>query len=154
MESMSCENQFREQLRQHGLRLTPQREAVLSVLHAVGRAAAPEEIFARVSVVDAAVDRSTIYRTLDLLDKFKMVTVIDSGEKQRLYELSDREIPHMHLLCRGCGKIMGVDLDLLQPFLTHLDETVKFQIDLANITLQGICGDCQTATTAKNFIVV
>ena len=149
---MSCENQFREQLRQHGLRLTPQRKAVLSVMHVVGRAAAPEEIFARVAAVDAAVDRSTIYRTLDLLDKFKMVTVIDSGEKQRLYELSDREIPHLHLVCRVCGKIMGVDLHLLQPFLAHLDETAKFQIDLDNITLQGICGDCQAAASSNNFI--
>jgi len=149
---MSCENLFREQLRQRGLRLTPQREAVLSVLHAVGRAASPEEIFVRVSAVDAAVDRSTIYRTLDLLDNFKLVTVIDSGEKQRLYELSDREIPHLHLVCRVCGKIMGVDLDVLQPFLTHLDETVKFQIDLTNITMQGICGDCQKVASGNNFI--
>lgn len=141
---MSCENMFREQLRKNGLRLTSQREVVLSALHEVGRAAAPDEIFERVSIVDAAVDRSTVYRTLDLLSKFNMVTVIDGGEKQRLYELSSSEPPHLHLVCHQCGKIFGVEIGALRPFLAHVYESLKFKADLTNITLQGVCADCHS----------
>ncbi|MDO8972058.1 MAG: transcriptional repressor, partial [Saprospiraceae bacterium] len=99
---MSCEQLFQKQLRRQGLRLTPQREKVLSVLHAVGRAAAAEEIFTLVAQKDASVDRSTVYRTLDLLSEMGLAAVIDSGEKQRRYELSGIEAPHLHLVCRSC----------------------------------------------------
>jgi Fur family ferric uptake transcriptional regulator len=151
---MTCESQFREQLRRHGLRKTPQREVVLSVLHAMGRAAAPEEIFTRVSALDASVDRSTIYRTLDLLSEFKMVTVIDSGEKQRLYELSVSESPHLHLVCRSCGKITGVELELLRSFLAYINDELHFKADLANITLQGVCADCKPSSFVEPLLPV
>jgi Fur family ferric uptake transcriptional regulator len=139
---MSCEQIFQKQLRRHGLRLTPQREKVLSVLHGVGRAASAEEIFGLVARKDASVDRSTVYRTLDLLSEMDLVAVIDSGEKQRRYELSGVEAPHLHLVCRSCGQITGVELPVLQPLLDALKADFHFNIDLSSLSLQGLCDAC------------
>ena len=64
---MACESIFLEKLRKSGLRLTPQREMVLSVMHQIEGAATVEEIHSRVRALSTAVDISTVYRTLDLL---------------------------------------------------------------------------------------
>jgi Fur family transcriptional regulator, ferric uptake regulator len=139
---MTCEQLFQKQLRRHGLRLTPQREKVLSVLHGVSRAASAEEIFTLVAQKDASVDRSTVYRTLDLLSEMGLAAVIDSGEKQRRYELSGVEAPHLHLVCRSCGQIIGVELGRLQPLLDELKTNFHFNIDLSSLSLQGLCDTC------------
>src|SRR5690606_27439193 len=46
--SVCCEQAFLERLREHGLRLTPQRVAILSVMHDLEGHASAEEIHARV----------------------------------------------------------------------------------------------------------
>ena len=76
---MSCEQEFFKQLHQRGFRLTPQRELVLKVLHEIDRAASADEIYTQVSARNSAVELSTVYRTLDLLTSFNLVTVIDAG---------------------------------------------------------------------------
>jgi len=139
---MSCESLFTEQLHQRRFRLTPQREMVLVELHQLGRPATAEEIYARVAQKSASVELSTVYRTLDLLNSMNLVTMIDCGDKQRQYELVGNIAPHIHLVCKNCGKITGVDLDLLQPFLSHLKEKVHFVADLGNFTISGLCEGC------------
>jgi Fur family ferric uptake transcriptional regulator len=139
---MSCEQFFQKKLRQHGLRLTAQRKGILLALHEVDWAVSAEEVFSRVAAKDADIDLSTVYRTLDLLCEMQMVTVIDRGEKQRLYELNTSEEPHLHLVCLGCGQITGVPFDLLEPLRTHLKENLGFNADFSTITIQGLCKGC------------
>jgi len=140
---MSCEAFFLEQLHQLGYRLTPQREMVLVVLHEIGHPAAAEEIFTRVAEKSSSIELSTVYRTLDLLHSMNLVTIIDKGEKLRFYELEGNFAPHMHLVCRSCGKITSVEMAYLQSFLDHLRESLHFNPDLGNIVLQGVCKECK-----------
>lgn len=139
---MSCEEIFLKQLHQRGFRLTPQREQVLLVLHQLGRAASADEIYTRVAKLNANLELSTVYRTLDLLNSFDLVAVIDAGEKQRLFELRHDSAPHLHLVCRVCGKVVGVELDLLQPLLDHIQTTLHFRTDLNNFAISGLCANC------------
>ena len=139
---MSCEEIFLKQLHQRGFRLTPQREQVLLVLHQLDRAASADEIYTRVASLNPNVELSTVYRTLDLLNSLDLVAVIDVGDRQRLFELCQDSIPHLHLVCRVCGKIVGVELDLLQPLLDHVTARLQFHTDLSNISIPGICATC------------
>ena len=140
---MSCETNFLNQLRQRGFRLTPQRELVLLALHQIGYPAPAEAIYARVAEKSASVEPSTIYRTLDLLISMNLVNLIDTGEKQRYYELVGSELPHLHLACRLCGKITGIEIELFQPFLDAIQKQNSFQADLSNLTILGLCGECK-----------
>ena len=85
---MSCEQVFLEQLRERGFRLTPQREMVLSVMHQIEDFATAEEIYDRVQVLSSAVDISTVYRTLELLQEFHLV-----GCKRR-HRQELQKLPH------------------------------------------------------------
>ena len=143
---MTCENLFLNKLRQRGFRLTSQRKAVLLTLHEIAYPASVEEIFGRVAQKNAGVELTTVYRTLDLLNSLGMVTIIDSGDKQRLYELASSESPHLHLVCRVCGKITGVELEPFHALVDQIKQLAHFKVDLGSIIVQGTCVDCSKST--------
>jgi Fur family transcriptional regulator, ferric uptake regulator len=142
---MSCEKYFFKQLREHGFRLTPQREMVLAVLHEIEGFTTAEEIYARVSAISTSVNLSTVYRTLELLEDFNLVACVDPGDGQRRYELLGLHGPHIHLICQACGKIIGVDLDTVRPFAAQLKAAYGFDVDLEHLSIPGLCRECTAA---------
>ena len=141
---MACEELFRERLRESGLRLTPQREMVLDVLHRLDGTVTVDEIYEQVRVLSSAIDISTVYRTLDLLKGLELVACIDSGSEQHRYELLGTHGPHLHLACRSCGKIVGVELAEAEPLIAHLEGQYGFEADLGDVTIPGLCRDCRS----------
>jgi Fur family ferric uptake transcriptional regulator len=142
--TLCCEERFLQQLREHGFRLTPQREMVLHVLHDAEEHATAEEIHARVSALSSAVDLSTVYRTLELLQEFHLVASFDLGDGERRYELLSLHRPHSHLHCRGCGKLVTLEVQALQPLLDNLAQTHGFGAQLDHWVIPGLCQECQT----------
>jgi len=139
---MSCEEFFYQQLRARGFRLTPQREIILSVLHRIEGFATAEEIHQRVNAISQSIDISTVYRTLELLQDFHLVAAIDLGDGQNHYELLKLHEHHLHLVCQRCGKIQGVGLEKIEPFIEHVEETYGFRIDVDQLTIPGVCETC------------
>lgn len=139
---MSCEKTFIQQLRARGFRLTPQREMVLSVLHDVEGLVTAEEIYARVQRRSSSVDISTVYRTLDLLQEFNLVSSVDPGDGQRRYEFLGLHGAHLHLVCQACGQVSGVELEVAQPFIERLQAACGFQATLDHLSIPGLCPAC------------
>ena len=142
---MSCEGRFLQELRERGFRLTPQRELVLSVLHDVEGLATADEIFGQVHAQSSAVDISTVYRTLDLLDEMGMVATVDAGDGQRRFGLLGVHGPHLHLVCNRCGSVSGVDLCAAEALASELHDSFGFAADLGHLTIPGLCVDCSGA---------
>lgn len=139
---MSCEEVFFKQLREQGFRLTPQREMVLSVLHEIEGFATADEIYGRVSAITSSVDISTVYRTLELLQDFHLVASVDPGDGQRRYELLGLHGRHLHLVCRSCGEIIGVEPAAIESFAADMRERFRFELDVANLSVSGLCAAC------------
>ncbi len=139
---MGCEKVFIEQLRERRLRLTPQREMVLSVLHDIEGFARVDEIHQRVQCLSTSVDLSTVYRTLDLLQELDLVACVDPGDGQRRYELLGVHGPHLHLVCQACGAVLGAPYDLARPLGAALQEAYGFQADLEHLSVPGLCAEC------------
>jgi len=140
---LSCEEKFLQQLRERGFRLTPQREMVLHVLHDGEEHATAEDLYARVRVLSSAVDRSTVYRTLELLEKLHLVASFDPGDGQRRYELLTLHRPHHHLHCSGCSKLVTLDAQELQPLLDRLAQAHGFRAQIEHWVIPGLCQECQ-----------
>ena len=140
---MSCEELFLEKLSKQGFRMTMQREIVLSILHQLPRASSVEEIFSKVQQVSSVVDISTVYRTLELLQNFGLVISSDVGCGHRVYKLVSIEEPHIHLVCRECGRVIGVETDPADALAAYLAKKHHFQIDLNKFNVPGLCHDCQ-----------
>lgn len=140
---MSCEKVFVQQLHARGLRVTPQREWVLSALHDIDGFATAEELYTRVQALHSDLDRATLYRTLDLLAEFNLVSVLDSGEGQRRYELLGVHGLHHHLHCTRCAKVISVPHAEFQPLLAHLQEVYGFTVAATSWTFSGLCHECR-----------
>jgi Fur family ferric uptake transcriptional regulator len=146
---MSCKEHFIHQLRARGLRLTPQRELVLNVMHQLEAPSTAEEIYARVHAVSASVDISTVYRTLELFQELHLVAAFDPGDGLRRYEHLGVAAPHHHLVCRSCGKVVQVALEDFQPLVDDLTATSGFVPDAVGLTIPGLCTSCSAALVHK-----
>jgi Fur family ferric uptake transcriptional regulator len=141
---MCCEKFFLHKLHEQGLRLTPQREMVLDVLHHMDGHVTAEEIYERVQEHSAAVDISTVYRTLELLEEFHLVGVVRC-EGQVRYELLSVHGHHHHIRCSQCGKLVRVGQEEIQPLVDHLQETYGFEAEPEHLIIPGLCKECQEA---------
>ncbi len=140
---MSCEATFFRELKQRGFRLTPQREMVLSVMHRIEGMATAEEVYQQVQLLSSSVDISTVYRTLDLLKDFDLVSTIDGADGQLRFELRSVHGSHMHLVCSRCGSALGADLEVARELAAAVRSSYGFEIDLSNLTFSGLCPACR-----------
>jgi Fur family ferric uptake transcriptional regulator len=140
---MACEKVFADLLKRHGLRMTPQREMVLRALHDTPRYVTADEILSRVHRISAAVDVSTVYRTLDLLREFGLAAAVDAADGQTRYDLLGLSLPHLHLVCQGCGGIFVVPMSSADPLLAGLLTQHGFEASLEDVTIPGLCAACR-----------
>ena len=116
---------LRHTLHERGLRMTPQRQLVLDAVRALDHAT-PEQICAQVQRTAPAVNITTIYRTLDLLDRIGLVRHTHLGHGAPTY--SAREHEHVHLVCHQCGAVMEVPTELMERLAAELADRHGFAL--------------------------
>ncbi len=126
------------QLRRRGLRLTPQRVAVLEAVRDLGHAT-PDDVAARVQ--DDGVNVSTVYRTLELLEELGLVAHTHLGHGAPTYHAAE-DTDHLHLVCRDCGKVAEADVELAADFVGTLAAVHGFDSDVKHFAIYGRCADC------------
>ena len=130
-----------EELRSRGYRVTPQRQLVLEAVAKLDHAT-PEEIAASVQQTAKAVNISTIYRTLELLDNLGLVTHTHLNHGAPTYHLAS-DADHVHLVCQDCGKVEQTSPDAIRPLVTALEDKHGFETNVAHPTVFGRCADCR-----------
>lgn len=132
-----------EKLKDKGYRLTPQRSLILEAIEKADGHVSAEEICRAVQTRFPDVNVSTVYRTLELLNKLGLVTETDMGEGKVRYHFGVKG-HHHHLICQGCGKISELDETHLAPLKQALLSQYDFQADLKHLALFGYCADCRS----------
>ena len=133
-----------EALRQEGYRLTPQRMLILGIIDdSMGHISA-EEIHQKVRERYPYVNISTIYRTLNLLKKLRLISETDLGDGCVRYELLERG-RHHHLVCRRCGESFAFEHELLRPLQVRLLKKYGFAADVDHFAIFGLCRRCRPA---------
>lgn len=128
------------ELRAKGYRLTPQRELVLRAVQRLGHAT-PDEILAAVREESQAVNLSTVYRTLEVLEEITLVRHAHLSDRAPTYH-SATAPPHAHLVCRECGRVSELPADALAALTSQLEIDYDFTPDLGHLTVFGLCGGC------------
>lgn len=125
-------------LKRAGLKSTPGRRAVLSVLGKVKSAASAEEIH---SLVGREVcDRATIYRILDSLDEAGLLQcMIVKGKK--LYLPEEPSHHHHHVICRRCNAAVCLEECVVAP-LEKMALDLGFHDIRHSLQLTGLCSGC------------
>ena len=128
-------------LSEQGYRLTPQRMLVLSAIENSEDHISAEEIYTQVVAKYPHVNISTIYRTLELLNRLGLVTETDLGGGRVRYHPAGKG-HHHHLVCQECGKIIDLDESVLSSLKDVLLREYKFSADLRHLAIFGRCADC------------
>ncbi len=139
---MSCEEEMADLLRRAGHKLTPQRLLILAVLrHAEGHVSVAH-IAEQVRAVYPFVDVSTVYRTLDVLKRMRLVTATDMGAGDVLFEWAPEQ-PHHHLICTSCAAVQVLDNAYLESLASRIRGEFGFAPDLHHFAIFGLCRECQ-----------
>jgi Fur family transcriptional regulator, ferric uptake regulator len=140
-ERQSSTEDWRSTLRAKGYRLTPQRELVLRAVDRLGHAT-PDEVLTAVREESQAVNISTVYRTLELLEELGLVRHAHITDRAPTYH-STTAPEHVHLVCRSCGAITEVAPEVIAPTTEALHGRYGFSTDIGHLTVFGTCKNCQ-----------
>jgi Fur family transcriptional regulator, ferric uptake regulator len=130
---------LRKTLHERGLRMTPQRQLVLDAVRELDHAT-PEQICQHVRRTAPTVNITTVYRTLELLEKLNLVRHTHLGHGAPSYSVDQHE--HVHLVCHHCGRVDEVPCQLLDGLSETLRAELGFQLDATHLALSGTCRDC------------
>jgi Fur family ferric uptake transcriptional regulator len=131
---------WQQLLREKGYRLTPQRELVLSAVDRLGHAT-PDEVLTAVREQSSAVNISTIYRTLDLLEELGLVRHTHLTDRAPTYH-STATPQHVHLVCRDCQTVIDAAPEEFAQLAQTLRAAHGFEPDIGHLTVFGRCADC------------
>src|SRR5919112_435301 len=135
-----------DRLRRVGQRVTPQRLVILGALRP-GEHVSADEVFARVESLLPGVNRSTVYRTLELFRDLGLVSMTDLGSGARQFELLDEL--HHHLICHRCGAILELDDALVDPLRDGIRARYGFAPAIDHLAVFGFCATCDLATNSQ-----
>ena len=146
---MAQHTQMVNALRAKGHRLTPQREMVLAVLAESEGHVTAEQVLERVRARYRYLNKSAVYRALDLLTRLDLITQTDCGRGHVEYELH-RHPHHHHIVCRNCGKMEEVQDASFAALEKNLKSVYGFQADLDHFAIFGLCGKCRKVGKTKS----
>ena len=128
---------------QAGCRLTAARRAVIQVLAATTAPLPPGVIRQRASGIYPRLGLVTVYRTLDLLERFALVRRVH--QENGCHGYLPASPGHQHaILCRTCGQATefsgSEDLDGL---MTRVERDTGYRVEEHLLQLVGLCPTCQ-----------
>jgi len=137
---------FGRYLRDLGLPVTQQREAVADVVFTSEGHQSVDDIEGRLRARGERIGKATIYRTLDLLVRSRLVAEHDFGEGFKRYEhrLSDHPV-HEHLICLECGKVTEFESNELYGVENRVRQEYGFQPVRRRLEIYGLCKGCHEA---------
>lgn len=129
-------------LKEHGLRKTAFRLELLDLFMASKATLTVEEIKLRMG---SAIDKVTIYRALEAFEKNGLIHKVPDKCNLTRYALchvgcsaQEHVHHHAHLICNQCSETFCVE-GVNTP---ELQEVNGFVIQGSNLTLEGVCPDC------------
>jgi Fur family ferric uptake transcriptional regulator len=135
-------------LRAQGLRMTPQRLAIVQEIMSTVGYIVPVAVVNRVQARVPGVSAATIYRTLERLERLGVLTHVHLESGIGYHRVDDAQ--HAHLTCTSCG----AELELSQSSLRNLERLVQrdhgFRPDFTHHAISGLCADCQAASGAAD----
>ena len=145
-----------DELRSRGLRLTPQRVAVVRELAQDESHPTAQELFDRLRANLPTMSFATVYNTLDALRRADLCWALALSPGSGRFD--PNVSPHDHLVCDRCGSVrdlMAADTRAL-PRPTRASARSRlatvapdFELRAVEQVFRGLCPSCSTATAAE-----
>lgn len=130
---------FEQNLKESGLKITPQRIAILQEICKSGHATV-EEIYENILQIYPSISLATIYKNLISMCEAGIINEIKPPLQKQRYEIN--HIPHSHLICQICGSLQDVDVNMGK--MIELKAIPKdFEVSAMSVSIYGVCKNCK-----------
>ena len=128
-----------EKYKDSGLKLTPQRIAILRYLEGNIEHPSADDIYKAMSKRFPTMSFSTVYNTLETLRRHGQIIELNFDPFKKRFDPDPK--PHHHFICVRCQKILDVrnEFSLKPPRI----ESEEFEIIGSHIEFYGICSKCK-----------
>lgn len=130
-----------EHLKEHKIIITPQRNAIITLLANSTSHPTVENIYEELLPQYPSMSMATVYNTIKMLKEHNMIKEIHVDEPSIHYDFNVEE--HYHVVCKSCGKIVDVSVPLEETFGETFENKSGFKIDTYDLKLKGLCRECQ-----------
>jgi Fur family transcriptional regulator, ferric uptake regulator len=119
-------------------------QIIINLLQQNRRHIASQKIYEEIRSQLPAVNRSTVYRSLERLASQGKISVSDMGTGSLVYEMVG-EGRHHHLVCQECQHIIEISDEDVSSLFTKVEQSSRFEILTNHLILYGICPGCQSS---------
>jgi len=134
---------FQRYLKEQNLPVTTQRQVIAEVVVASNKHLSVEQIEDTLRKRGNRIGKATIYRTLDLLVRSRLVVEHDFGEGFKQYEHRfSRESVFEHLICIKCGDVIEFESREIQDVKAQVTAAHGFQASHHKLEIYGLCKEC------------
>ena len=134
-----------ETMRGRGLRLTPQRRLVYAALAEHPGHATADQLCSAISLKVPGFQRTTVYRTLDLLVELGLARRVQLGHASAYEAVRDGSDLHQHLVCELCGSTTDIRVPQLLDGVRLATAQIGFELQQVELVGHGLCRACTLA---------
>ena len=142
---MSELQKFKEILTKKGASITKPRLAVFSTLSSANEPLKTGSI----AKLTPEVDRTSVYRTLELFSKLHITTTITRGWTTFTELAEPFKEHHHHIICRNCKKTESIESESLEDILQLTAAKFSYTLEHHTVELTGLCNNCQKKNSAR-----
>lgn len=132
------------QLRKRGLKVTPQRVAILKALMVARRPLTAREVTDAVRASHPHISLDTVYRNLTVLTQFGLISQLNLQNREcTRFEYQGEDRHHHHFVCLECGRSFCVEWCPTATLLAAPAQDPGFQTLGHAFEVYGYCSRCQ-----------
>ena len=127
------------------------REAVLACLRQSKENPTVDMLYQALKPSFPELSLGTVYRNLAVLVEEKQAVSIGTIRGQERYD--GRLDPHSHFVCRGCGRVMDLDIpDTFSEIYSEIERDFGHLPENYALTITGLCDACRNQNTEAQNI--
>ena len=134
---------YKEQLRNAELRVTPARLGVLAVLEHSDIPLDVSSVIRYLSKHNISADAVTVFRILNAFTKKGIVKPIQFNERKKRYEYAAKP-SHHHFVCEICGTVSDITDCNVDTLERHIEQTQGVKVARHSLEFFGLCRRCRS----------
>jgi len=130
---------YTEILREHNLKVTPQRVAIANALYVNGHVNIDSLYEVMLKKFDS-ISLATIYKNVNLMMKNSFIQEVKLPNAKSVYELTKET--HSHLVCNRCSSVEDININV-EDIYEKTSSIITFHVESVSLIFTGKCKSCQ-----------
>lgn len=128
-------------LRSKGLKVTPQRIAIYTMLMNTKEHPNAEIIYKTLEPTNPTMSLATVYKTLDFFKATGLIQELNVGEGCSRYDANAD--CHPHVVCTQCGNVFDLEIEGLSNLREKIADQTDFDLQSEQLFFYGTCPNCK-----------